>query len=1120
MHACQSCHGELPDGARFCPHCGAPVVGPAPAQEMRKLVTVLFADVVGSTARGERLDPEDARALMAEYFEVTAAPIRAEGGTIEKYVGDATMAVFGVPVAHEDDAVRAVRAARAVHAALEAWNAERPPSERLDVRVGIGTGEVVATASPGADLLVTGDVVNVAARLQQACEPGRVLVAERTARAVDRYFSLRPVGELELRGKSEPASAWLVEAELEHVQPRGIGLRAPLVGRRHQLELLRTTLASVSEERRPYLVTVVGDAGMGKSRLVQELVAGLEPETKVVVGRCLAYGEGVTLWPLAEILKAEATALENDPPAVALAKIRRLVEDAVPAELAPDPAALAAALAATIGYVEAGQDPQETYRALRSAWRVLLVALARSGPLVVVVEDIHWADQTMLDVIDHLAEHAEGPILFLCTARPDVFRTRPEWGGGRRRFSSLPLDPLSRDESSELVSRLLEIDDLPQPVRERILARAEGNPFFLEEIVGQLIDQGLIVSEDGRWLARAEIGDVELPDDIYAVLLARIDLLGAAEKDVLQKAAVVGRVFWPGVLGRLCPADDLVDALEVLCRRELVAERLSSTMGGELEYAFKHVLIRDVAYESLPRRERATAHTAVAAWIEETIGEGATELAELLAFHCDAAYELAGGDELRIRARDWSLEAARCAVSRFALATSDRFARRAVELSLPGPERAATLLATAETVYVTGEGRWDAYRTAMAEVGDDSGAFAEFASFAALTAARWVGMWAQAPTSAETRELIDRGLAAAGDSHPAARSRLLTARAFLLGLRRPEGDDEDSAAASEAADEALALAESLDDPDLISAALDGKSGVAMDQGRWGLVHEYSVRRLGFASRITSSMEVADSYCMAAWSACYLGRYPEALRHAEEAVTRSRERQPGGYMHGLTWVVCAAVMVGDWERALAAQRELEAAQIEREGPLGHTRRAYAAAAWRHELRGERDEAEGYVDILREYIPTTGHLGSYASLARVLAHQGKPEEGRALLEVLGRRASAGPVLEALCEVAVAGARAGAEELVATARDEASSCGLLALPFFADRLEGVLEDDPALLRRSADGFGSLGAPWEQAWSRLLLAELTGDPVDLLDAHASFERLGSVTELERARRLTVSPV
>ena len=611
MTACARCGSPLPEDARFCPSCGSPTTLPNAGQE-RKVVTVLFADVTGSTALGERLDPERFREVMQSYGNAMREEIEGEGGTVEKFIGDAVMAAFGVPAAHEDDPERALRASLRMMRRLDELNGdlERAYDVSLQIRVGINTGEVLAATNPGpGEAMVTGDAVNAASRLQGVADPGAIFVSQRTADAV-RGFAFEDRGLQELKGKRDRVRAVRLVEETG-IGSRGVpGLSAPMVGRASELDLLRSILERVVRERRPHLVTVYGDAGVGKSRLTAEFLRWAEstdPPPTVLRGRCLPYGDGITYWPLSEILKGHAGILDSDPPELAVEKVRKTGRDLLTQEVATDPARSTAALAYTVGLEDpevsfAHADPREVRDELHAAWRSFFTALGQSVPIIVIIEDIHWADPVLLDLLDELAEHVEGSVVFLCPARPDLTAKRPSWGGGRRNMSSIALDPLSSDEADRLVRLLLSVDDLPTSIHAKILERAEGNPFYLEEIVRRLIDGGFLFREDDRWRAASGIEDVDIPDTVQAVLASRIDLLEPDDKRLLQAASVVGRVFWSGPVIELTgvSAVDADGSLRRLHDRELVLSRPGSTLAGQREYIFKHVLTRDVAYESLP----------------------------------------------------------------------------------------------------------------------------------------------------------------------------------------------------------------------------------------------------------------------------------------------------------------------------------------------------------------------------------------------------------------------------------------------------------------------------------------------------------------------------------------
>ena len=683
---CPSCGTEAPASAAFCAACGTALQAGAPrsavadAVEERKVVSLLFADLVGSTSLGEQLDPEDLRQTQRELYALLAEQVERFGGTMEKFVGDAALAVFGIPQAHEDDAERAVRAALAMRDSFPAF--ARMLSARhgvtSGVRIGVNTGEVVASREAAArgELMVSGDAVNTAARLQQGAEPGEVLAGERTVRATTDAVRYGPPRHLEARGKADgvvvrPALDARPEAAVER-HPR---LAAPLVGRDDELGLLRALAARAQRERSAQLVTLFGVAGIGKSRLLAEFVAGLG-EATYVHGRCLSYGDGVTYWPLAEIAKAHAGILESDDAATAHAKLDRSVAALVPADAREQ---VSAALALTLGLgVESGHTGgfggRDVGAALVNAWSQWLTGLAGDGLAVVAIEDVHWASKPLLELLPRLLDRLDGvPILVLCTSRPELLDSHPSWGAGRRDATALTLRPLTSDDALQLVEALLDDGSAARRLRDRILARSEGNPFFTEELLWMLIEQGVVVRDDGRWLVREELHAHRIPDSIQGVLAARIDLLGARERRTLRECAVVGRTFWAEAV----EADEQV--IEALCARDLVVEHPTSAFAGRREFAFKHALVGDVAYGGLPRTSRRGLHLRVGHWLEQTAAERESEVTELVAHHYRRAVE--NGDErpeTRRLAAEHLLQAGEVALARAALPS----ARASIEAGL------------------------------------------------------------------------------------------------------------------------------------------------------------------------------------------------------------------------------------------------------------------------------------------------------------------------------------------------------------------------------------------------------------------------------------------------------
>jgi class 3 adenylate cyclase/predicted ATPase len=702
------------------------------AAEERRIVTVMFADITGSTPLADRLDPEDMRAILTGYFNLMTEQIRKYDGTVEKYIGDAVMAVFGTPVTHEDDPDRAIRAALDMQQALTLFNQQRlahdPEATRLQMRIGINTGEVAApvnTATQHQDFLVTGDAVNIAARLQQNAAPDTILVGERTYLTTRDIFYFQAMAPMHLKGKPEPINAYVVrglrQPDTTIIQhPRGIsGHRPPLVGRNLELTLLHASYARVLAERRPHLITILGTPGIGKSRLVREFIAREQELVKnasaqrklvpplVLTGRCPPYGEGITYWPLVEILRTLLHIQDTETgqhlqqrlvdflqETFTLAHVNESAEEIADTLLRRTGHSLLhkqdRLAEETLSYTTRAKPEQHTsiratelkqsgpQGALLRAWRVLLEALGELQPLIIVIDDLQWADEALLDLLEYLTDRINAvPVLFLCPARPDFLEYRRAWGGGHRNFTAIELDKLTDEESNELVDGLLNTHDFPEALRYSILTRAEGNPFFVEEIVRMFMDQGILVREkdqqSGQNYWRIEYPRFSLleeptqyshqhtaseedivgshfvvplpyiPDTIQGVLAARVDLLEPAEKLILQYGAIIGRTFWLSLLLEMSTdlsPETMLDGLVSLMRRDFITEntaKIHSPMTPDRSFNFKHILIRDVVYNNVPRLRRSREHTRIALWIEEHTRTQSSDFIELIAYHYQQA---------------------------------------------------------------------------------------------------------------------------------------------------------------------------------------------------------------------------------------------------------------------------------------------------------------------------------------------------------------------------------------------------------------------------------------------------------------------------------------------------
>lgn len=617
---CPQCGFDNPPRMRFCGNCGAALTA-APTAEERKLVTVLFVDVVGSTKLSGGLDPERLHAMMTRFFAIAREEIERYGGTVEKFIGDAVMAVFGLPMIHEDDPERAARAATAIRdrmrPAVEAGTL--PP-----IRIGLNTGEVMANprAFERGEFLVTGEMVNLAARLQQHAEAGQILIGERTMQAIRQIAYLVPIAPLTVKGAAAPVPAWA----LQDVQPpRARELRAtPFVGREEELALLQGHLRRMVREGRGHVVTILGPAGVGKTRLAREFRQRAE-DVHALSGRALPYGTGVPFWALGEAIREHCGIRFGDPLNVAQQKLEDTaatleVTDAVPA------------LMSVLGL--AGGRPDLTREALFAAMRDFFQAVALPAPLALVVEDVHLAEDVTLDFLEHAADWIrDSPILLLVLARPELLERRGAWMGGKRGTTTLALDPLGDAESRRLSAAILQDQPAPDALLNRVLERAEGNPLFMEEMLRALIEQGVLLDRGQGWELTVPVAQVMIPDTVHAVIAARVDALLAPEKRLLQAAAVLGKDFWLNGVQFVAEPNTIEETVRTLVGKELLIHKRRSSVAGEEEFTFRHILIRDVAYASIPKSQRWQQHARVARWMAQIGGNRQREFADFIAHH-------------------------------------------------------------------------------------------------------------------------------------------------------------------------------------------------------------------------------------------------------------------------------------------------------------------------------------------------------------------------------------------------------------------------------------------------------------------------------------------------------
>jgi class 3 adenylate cyclase/tetratricopeptide (TPR) repeat protein len=949
MAACPRCGEENPDRARFCLACGAPLRERAAVGETRKTVTVLFADVKDSTPLAERLDPEAARGVMNRFFADVRSVIEQHGGTVEKFIGDAVMAVFGTPTVHEDDPLRAVRAATEMRTALGELNAEL--EERwgihLSIRTGINTGKVVAGDPATGSTFVTGDAVNVGARLETAAGPGEILIGDSTYRLVRDAVLVEPVEPLKLKGKAEPMTAWRVLGVVAGAPPVARRLDSPLVGRERELTMLRHAFERAVEDKTCQFVTILGPAGAGKSRLTAELLGEVGDKATVLVGRCLPYGEGITFWPVVEIVKQAAGIGRS----IAASESRRRIAAIVGND--PEAGAIVDRLGGLFGFESEARGTEEIFWAVRR----LLQALARERPAVVVFDDVHWGETTFLDLVDHVTDWTrDAPMLLICLARAELLEERTAWAGGKLNSTSLLLEPLADDACGTLIENLLDQTEVASEVKARIARSAEGNPLFVEELLAMLIDEGALQREQGRWVATTDLSSLAVPPTIQALLDARLDRLLPAERGILERAAIAGRIFSRSAVRALSSPEEhasVEDRLADLVRKQLIRPH-ETEFGHEHTYRFRHTLIRDAAYRQMPKAARADLHERFARWLERAGDLLTSEQEEILGYHLEQAF--------RYRQELGETNEALAAQAGERLARSGR---RAVERGdLPA---AVSLLTRATTLLPDSAGERRELLPMLGSALIRTGDFprAERVLTEALEAAR----------AADDRQL---------------ELRTAIEREFFRAFTKPEGSVEELLAV---ADEVIPLLEDLGDDLGLAKAWWLKSEVHVNACRWGERAKNLERALEHARKAGDAGEQSTLAALLV-QALYYGPTPveEAIERCEELLTehpddRSLRASVTASLAGLR------AMQGDFDEARRLQTSARAIYEE----LGQRFRVAArslAAAEIESLAGRPQEATA---ILRWGLEEVNDMGITsvsstigAFLADALAAEGSADE----------------------------------------------------------------------------------------------------------------------------------
>jgi class 3 adenylate cyclase/tetratricopeptide (TPR) repeat protein len=1127
MRACQRCGTENPDRAKFCLECAAPLTAAdARIGEERKVVSILFCDLVGFTASSEHADPEDVRARVRPYYRRLRQEIERYGGTVEKFIGDAVMAVFGAPVAHEDDAERAIRAGLRVLETIDELN-EHTPALKLTVRIGITTGEVVVAldARPGeGEAIVTGDAVNTAARLQAVAPPGGIVIGAGTFAATKDVFDFVELEPVTVKGKDEPVPVWRVTAARARFGTDMRSHETPLVGREVEVTLVRQLFERAVRDTSPQLVSIVGEPGVGKSRLVWELERYIDDHPALVVwrqGRCLPYGDGIAFWALGEIVKAEAGILESDTPEVTASKLDR----AVPAE-EPDRDWIRTRLGALVGLDSgAAVDQEESF----TAWRRFLESIASTRPAVFVFEDVHWADPALLAFLEHVADWAEGvAIVLVCTARPELLERHSGWSGGTRNASTINLTALTERETAQLVAALLDRTLLPADVQAPILERSGGNPLYAEEFIRMLKDRGLLAQRGGTWtLAPAD--ELPYPESVQALIAARLDTLSPERKALLQDASVIGKVFWAGALTAMGTRDEreVRNVLHELSRRQIVRPLRISTMEGEAEYTFLHVLSRDVAYGQIPRAQRVVKHQAAAEWIERQAGDRLEDLADVLAYHATEALDLAIAAGL-----DGDAEGLRPVARRYLTLAGERAmrldVRRAMELFAraldltPDDDVERPFFLERKGHAAHEAGRYVESERSFSEAAELYGAASDHARAGRALVWRARALHRISGVPAAVREL-ERAIAAiqnSGTEAVLAEAYEMRANLDFVSGRDPE--------ALEWADRALELQRSLGLEEGIRA-LGIRGGVRAAQGDVGGIEDLN-RSLALARAADDTELVNKQLNNLAISIWPFEGPSHAVEFAREATLVARRRGLAGEASlALSTVLECLYDMGEWSELVAEGEAFLAGTLANEWSQAY---AQSSVELVRASRGEQTSGlDGLVDLTFRYAETQMILPALLAAASRAAQRGDHRAARARLAQLEdlpdlREQWSYPRYLASCvRLAIAlgdlelaeRLRRGVQPLTPLHRH-----AILAVEAALAESRSDWVESAALYARAADGWRTFGHPPEHAFAELgrgrCLAALgrPGDAAEALKvAREIFVSLGAVPALTEVGEL-----